>query len=152
MKICQSCEIEKDESEFSSRTDRSGRLRPYCKECAKDVQRARYVHHKRTAPFKHKCTRAKSRSQHLKVPFDLTPEYLESIWTGVCPVSGVEISFTEKDRIDETAAELDRFTPEKGYVQGNVTFISRRVNRLKNSATRKELEQLIKWMKEFENK
>ena len=125
--------------------------RPYCKQCARDGQRARYVAHKRNSPFKAKATRARSRSQFLRVPFDLTPEYLESIWTGVCPVLGIPISITEKDRSDEFAAELDRFVPALGYVQGNVTFLSRRANRLKNNVTTKELKQLIEWMEKYEN-
>jgi hypothetical protein len=117
-----------------------------------EAQRIRYERHKQESPFKHKCTRARARASNLKVPFDLTPEYLESIWTGICPVLGAPISFTQKDRTDEFAAELDRFVPELGYTQGNVTFLSRKANRLKNSASVPELERLLEWMKEFETK
>lgn len=151
MKLCIGCNIEKELSDFPLRKDNSNRLRPYCKNCVNEINRKRYEHHKQISPFKHKCARAKSRSQFLKVPFDLTPEYLESIWTGVCPVLDVPISFTESDRSDEFTAELDRFIPELGYVKGNVNFLSRKINRLKNSATSKELEQLIHWMKKYEN-
>lgn len=133
------------------RNDRSGKYRPYCKQCARDAQKARYSRHKRHSPFKLKASRARSRSQFLKVPFDLDAEYLESIWTGVCPVLGVSISITEKDRSDEFAAELDRFVPALGYTKGNVAFLSRRANRLKNNVTTKELEQLIEWMKKYED-
>ena len=97
-------------------------------------------------------TRARSRAQNLRVPFDLTAEYIESIWTGVCPVFGIAISLTEKDRSDEYAAELDRFIPSLGYVIGNVTFLSRRANRLKNDTTAKELAQLLDWMTTNENR
>lgn len=69
----------------------------------------------------------------------------------MCPVFGIEISITEKDRSDEFAAELDRFVPALGYVKGNVMFLSRRANRLKNNVTTKELKQLIKWMEDYEN-
>lgn len=148
---CQCCDLEKSRSDFPARKDRSNRLRPYCRVRANTVGRARYVHHKRTAPFKHKCGRAKTRATHLGVPFNLTPEYLESIWTGVCPISGEAISFVEKDRSDELAAELDRFIPALGYVIGNVSFISRKMNRLKNSATTKDLQQLLDWMYAYEN-
>ncbi len=147
---CQCCELLKSRSDFPTRNDRSNRLRPYCKECANTAQRARYVYHKRTEPFKHKCRRAKTRAKSLGVPFDLTPEYLESIWTGMCPVSGEHIDFIEKDRSDEFAAELDRFVPALGYVVGNVSFISRKMNRLKNSATVRDLQQLLDWMYSYE--
>lgn len=51
------------------------------------------------------------------------------------------------DRKDESAAELDRLVPALGYVKGNVAFISRRINRLKNDATLQELERLVEWLK-----
>ena len=86
----------------------------------------------------------------MRVPFDLTAEYLASIWTGVCPVFGVAI-YLGTDRADERAAELDRFTPELGYVEGNVAFLSRRANRLKNNTTTLELKQLLKWMEDYEH-
>lgn len=150
--ICQACSKYLPITEYPVRNDRSGRYRPYCKECAKDGQRARYAAHKRESPFKLKMTRARSRAQNLRVPFDLTAEYIESIWTGVCPVFGIAISLTEKDRSDEYAAELDRFIPSLGYVIGNVTFLSRRANRLKNDTTAKELAQLLDWMTTNENR
>lgn len=150
MKTCQSCNQEKEEVDFPVRNDRSGRLRPYCKKCVANISKARYVHYRNTNPFLHKVTRARSRSQSLGVPFNLDVEYLESIWTGMCPVLHVPISLTSK-REDEDSAELDRFVPELGYVKGNVNFLSRRANRLKNSASVKELENLVFWMKHFED-
>lgn len=151
MKLCQSCEFIKDESEFPIRKDKKGILRPYCNECAKDIAKARYDHHRKTNPFLHKVTRARSRSQYLRVPFNLDKEYLESIWTGECPVFNVSIFMNERNRVDEYAAELDRFIPELGYVKGNVTFLSRRANRLKNSASLDELIKLTNWMNNREN-
>jgi hypothetical protein len=151
MKTCQNCKIDKDESEFPIRKDRSNKLRPYCNTCANDIVRSRYSYHRVSNPFLHKCTRARSRSQSLKVPFNLTPEYLESIWTGICPVSGVEISLIDSDRSKDNVAELDRFIPDKGYVKGNVTFLSRRINRLKSCSTVKELESILNWMKNHED-
>lgn len=149
MKQCQGCQQFKNKEEFPLRKDRkTSTYRPYCKTCHNDISRARYKKHKRTQPFKLRASRIKSRASNLKVPFDLTPEYLESIWTGVCPISGVPLLLTT-DRSDENAAELDRFDPLKGYVQGNVTYISRRMNRLKNSASLKELKQIMEWMENY---
>ena len=144
--LCQSCEEDKELSEFPVRKDRSGRLRPYCKTCANKIGRARYTSHRKNNPFLHRCTRAKNRASGLGLPFDLTPEYLESIWTGTCPVLGVSLNLVT-DRSDEYAAELDRFDPEKGYVQGNVHWLSRKANRIKNNTTVEILENLLEWMK-----
>jgi hypothetical protein len=113
-------------------------------------QKIRYERYKQTSPFKHKCLRAKTRAKFLNVPFDLTPEYLESLWTGVCPVLQVTIDLVG-ERTDEFIGELDRFTPHKGYVKGNVQFLSRRANRLKGNFEIEELEKLLEWMKKNED-
>ena len=146
LKRCKCCEESKSVDNFPSRYDNSGRIRPYCKECAKDSQKSRYKAHKRDSYFKLKSSRARSRSQYLKVPFDLDAGYLESIWTGFCPVTGVPLE-KNTDRVNETAAELDRLVPEKGYVKGNVAFLSRKINRIKNNSNLIELEKLVEWMK-----
>ena len=149
--LCNSCNTDKDESEFPVRNDRSGKLRPYCKTCANEIQKARYKSHRSKNPFLHRCTRAKSRAKHLGVPFDLTPNYLESIWTGACPILGVDLNLVT-DRSDEHAAELDRFIPELGYVEGNVHWLSRKANRIKNNTSIEVLENLLEWMKDVEDK
>ncbi len=149
-KTCQSCKETKLVEEFPTRKDNSGRTRPYCKNCSKDVQKARYAYYRQNNPFKHRCTRSRTRAKSLKVAFDLTPEYLQSIWTGVCPVLGVSLNLVT-DAKDELAAELDRFIPEKGYTKGNVHFLSRKANRLKNNVSTQELKNLLKWMEKVES-
>lgn len=148
--ICQSCGVEKQRDQFPVRNDRSGRLRPYCKDCAKNAQRARYAYHRKANPFKHKATRVKNRASSLGVPYDLDEEYLESIWTGTCPVLKTPISISG-DRSDEYTAELDRFDPSKGYTKGNVVFLSRKANRIKNNSDVEILENLLKWMREWKS-
>lgn len=148
--VCQCCNLELDLNEFPVRKDRSGRRRPYCKKCVNNENRSRYLYYKKSNPFKLKTNRMKIKSKRDKVPFDLTPEYLESIWTGVCPVSGIKISLTT-DKRSENTAELDRFVPEKGYVQGNVNFLSRRINRIKSDITLEEVKKLSQWMEKINN-
>lgn len=145
-KVCNSCQEQKPESEFPARNDRSGRLRPYCKPCANNAERARYVSHRLNNPFVHRCTRAKARAKSLGVPFDLTPDYLEGIWSGSCPILKETINMSTT-RTDELAAELDRFDPSKGYTQGNVHWLSRKANRIKNNTDVEILENLLEWMK-----
>jgi hypothetical protein len=142
---CKSCDQDKPESEFPIRKDRSNRLRPYCKDCATNIAKARYHSYKKNSPFKNKCSRVKARSIQINVPFDLSPEYLEEIWTGYCPVLNIPIEL-DVGVNKEYSAELDRFIPSLGYIKGNVAFLSRRINRIKDNATIEELEKLVKWM------
>lgn len=78
--------------------------------------------------------------------WDLDEGYLRSIFTGVCPVFGCAIHVGGIK--DDCKAELDRLVPSKGYVKGNVRWISRRANRIKSDATIDELKKILKYMEE----
>ena len=56
-----------------------------------------------------------------------------------CPVLGFE--FVMDGKHNDHAPSLDRVDNSKGYVPGNVAFISRRANRIKGDAS---LDELIK--------
>ena len=67
-------------------------------------------------------------------------------WTGVCPALGIVIDIALAGREDDQAAELDRIVPSKGYIKGNVVFLSRRANRIKNDARPEELRSIANWL------
>lgn len=150
VKRCRKCKKDYPTSDFSFRSERQS-YRAICGKCRRDAQKERYNTHRTHSWFKLKCTRARSRSQHIKVPFDLTPEYLKNIWTGKCPVTGIAL-LQDVPRNHPQLAELDRMIPELGYVKGNVAFISARMNRLKNDATLEELQALCNWIKQTKGK
>ena len=151
LKICRGCDLEKQEEDFPARNDRSGRRRPYCSECVNKINKSRYNRYKKESPFKLKASRARQRAAAQGLPFDLDEEYLESLWTGICPVFDQPIVIYDSDRSDPWAAELDKFIPELGYVKGNVNFLSRKANRLKNNMVFEELIKLMEWMKKYES-
>ena len=105
MKICIRCQFEQTEDNFPVRNDRSGRLRPYCKDCSNNEQRSRYEVYKRRNPFLHKCNRAKSRAKQLQVPFDLTPEYLAAYrdWETDRKSTRLNSSHSAKSRMPSSA-------------------------------------------------
>ncbi len=149
MNHCIRCKQDLSDISFRVRSDRPGKLRTVCKKCSNRNQRVNYLKYKKDSYFKFKCTRTKARAKYIHVPFNLTPEYLESIWSDKCPVINIPINKLTS-RTDENAAELDRFIPSKGYTKGNVTFISRKINRIKNNVTSKELRRLLEWMENVE--
>ena len=148
--LCSGCKIEKSSSDYPIRNDRSGRLRPYCKVCSNTIGRARYRKYKETSPFKNRCTKTRARAKSKGLDFNLTTEYLESIWTGRCAAFGIPIKI-DASRRDENAAELDRIVPSKGYVIGNVAWLSRKANRIKNNVSSSELKQLWEWLERVSN-
>jgi hypothetical protein len=62
----------------------------------------------------------------------------------ICPVFKTKMIWGGETGV-ETSPSLDKIIPEKGYVKGNVVWVSRRANRIKSDASLKELEQLYKF-------
>lgn len=78
--------------------------------------------------------------------FDVTPDYLWKLWEkqdGKCALSGLEINLPQKYRehVDSTAS-LDRIDSSKGYIDGNVQWLHKHINVMKNSHSQ---EDFIKW-------
>lgn len=94
-------------------------------------------------PEKSLLTSAKNRAKRAGVPFNLELEDIQI--PEQCPILGVQLVTKAGKRTDSTPS-LDRKTPGKGYVKGNVAIISWRANRLKNDGTIEELEKIVAYM------
>jgi hypothetical protein len=90
------------------------------------------------------CTMAKKRAAKRGVPFKIVPGDITI--PARCPVFGMKLQKCGV-RGGAAAPTLDRIRPRKGYVRGNIAVISHRANRIKNDATLKELQQLVRWLK-----
>ena len=95
----------------------------------------------------HKLWAAKKKAVNKNLPFDLDMEYLESIYTEICPILEISLNWEGSPRTDNTPA-LDKIIPELGYVKGNVQFISTKANSMKTDAT---IEQLLTFAKNIKN-
>lgn len=146
MKKCKICEIEKELSKFhKAKTNKFG-VHAICKICRKSVARKEYEED----PFKTLLRLKKSECKRRNIPFDLDYAYLKSLWTGVCPISGEEITIGNSGMGSHKSAHLDRVLPDRGYVKGNVAYISGRCNRIKYNASIEELEKIVEWMKKVQ--
>lgn len=172
-KICRDCGRELPLSMFY----KSGTgYRPECKECklkadserrCRDIEASRakeraWYHKNRdkeitsmqryrknlkeTNYFKYFIMNKKKTMMRAGIPWDLDENYLRELFTGVCPVFGCAIHAGGAK--DDYKAELDRLIPSKGYVRGNVRWISSRANRLKSDASIGELKKILKYMEE----
>ena len=82
------------------------------------------------------------------VPFDLTPEYVKTLWplNGKCPALGIDLLFG-KDTASPNSPSIDRLIPELGYIKTNVAIISMRANRIKSDAIDPaELRMVADWL------
>lgn len=71
--------------------------------------------------------------------FDLDLE--DIVIPDVCPVLGHRFIYGDSD----WTYSIDRVDNELGYVKGNIAIVSNKANRIKNSATKKELEAVLSY-------
>lgn len=78
---------------------------------------------------------ARRRAKRKAVPFDIDTDYLLSIFPAdrKCPALGIEMVWGGTERM--SSPSLDRLEPSKGYVRGNVQWLSHRANTIKTNAT-----------------
>lgn len=71
------------------------------------------------------------------IDFNLTPEYLELIYNGYCHFSGIPIKIGTHSCIngeyDLGNASLDRLDSNKDYIEGNVVWVDKQINIMKNT-------------------
>lgn len=68
----------------------------------------------------------------------ITPQYLESIATEICPISGRTITYRQFTSEVGATASVDRIDSTKGYIEGNVRWIHKDVNRARRNMEDKE--------------
>lgn len=80
---------------------------------------------------------------------NISIEYLKEIWEkqeGVCPYLGIKLNINTYGKIKKdpvTSASLDRIDSSKGYIKGNIQWISRSMNYLKNDMTNQQVLEVI---------
>lgn len=87
-------------------------------------------------PLKYLYSQAKRRAKRKGQEFSINIEDLGEI-PKQCPLLGIKIdSYSEELRYRPS---IDRIDSSKGYIKGNVMFVSHRANMLKNNADSDEL-------------
>lgn len=81
--------------------------------------------------------------------FEITIEYLWQLFikqNRKCALTDIEISFTERDgsRGRRCSASLDRIDSSKGYIEGNVQWVHKDVNIMKNDFSVARFQELCR--------
>jgi hypothetical protein len=147
-KKCYKCGETKPVSEFNKNRSKPDGLSSECKACNNTSLKSYAMRR----PFYSVLKAARSRATARDLPFSITEEYLESIWTGVCPVFQVRLNLPSYGGHEHTAVKpsLDRLIPDKGYVPGNVVWMSLRANQMKSNGTSEELFRVAEWLQQTE--
>ena len=173
-KICFRCKQDKLLTEYNNRM---GGLHPWCRECANAYQkkyyaggpetekhksrlRKRYREKKIKEPWLMMYKGIKYRAKQKSLDFDLTPEYIKSIWTDTCPILGIPLypavfesggtRHTCKAKPQTNSPTMDRIDSDKGYIKGNVCIMSYRANMIKNCGTLDEHRKIVSFLERQE--
>lgn len=165
MKICNTCKLEKHESEFYIRKDKSPNkngqpvLKGSCKKC--EAKRLRiYRKDNPDAEARHKANYfqkkrkinlgffiwkgAKARAKKNQLEFSINVE--DIIIPEFCPILGIKLNhFNNKASNDSPS--LDRINTNLGYIKNNIEVISWRANHVKNNGTIEEHEKIASYMR-----
>jgi hypothetical protein len=88
---------------------------------------------------------ALKRAQKFNLAFDLTTDYIQTLYVDICPVLGIELKYGGGERSDSSPS-LDRINPKEGYVMNNVQILSAKANMMKSNATEEELIRFSNWV------
>ena len=102
--------------------------------------------------FKYHFRNIKTRNQVI----DITIDDLKEKWekqNGICEFSGVNLILSTYSKINKNpiyTASLDRIDSSKGYIKGNIRWVSRAINWMKNDMSDDMVNELIELI--IENK
>lgn len=105
-------------------------------------------HKDELTPFRYSLRNAKKRFKE----FHLTLEDLKQVWeqqNSICPYTGLKLylpTWNKKGSCEQLwrRASLDRIDSSKGYVVGNVQFVSTPINLMKSTMSDLETKQYLK--------
>lgn len=87
--------------------------------------------------------------------YNITVEDLKELWnkqSGICPYTGIKLELPtyHSHNIPITKqASLDRIDSSKGYIKGNIQFISTPINYMKSTMTDSEVKSFLKLISPF---
>ena len=146
---CKQCKqsFEKPLSEFN-RSEELGRSHFCSRTCAGkynvanvrnkstyDISQHAGHKHDQYTPFRYHYRSIMSRYKVI----DVTLDDLKNQWdaqNGVCPFTGIQLILSNYSKINTdpiNSASLDRIDNAKGYIKGNIRWVSRAINFMKNS-------------------
>lgn len=140
-KTCCNCGIDKPTEEFYKDRGKLDGLRESCKTCQYNRTSSRHV--KNPAMLMLRNARARAKSFGLEFNLELS----DIVIPEKCPIMGVPL-YAGKGHSRNNSPSLDRIDNSRGYIKGNVAVISQQANSIKREANIKQIENLLKYMKQ----
>ena len=94
-------------------------------------------------------SKIRERCKKRNVPFNLDINYLMNIYpdNGMCPALKIKMMFGGDKANRYNSPSVDRIIPKKGYIKGNVRFVSFLANAIMNDANADEILKVGNWLK-----
>lgn len=89
--------------------------------------------------------RIKRRAISSNFPFNITPEYLQTLYEnqqGKCALTGLPIEFKEHYLQGSQTSSLDRINSDYGYIVGNLQWVHKDINFMKGLLSQKRFIEL----------
>lgn len=86
--------------------------------------------------FNRVMRRTKTSATHRALEVTITPEYAWKIFLKQkekCAFTGLHLKFPEHGKDNTWTASLDRIDSDKGYIEGNVQWVHKHINKMKNN-------------------
>lgn len=110
--------------------------------------RVRMLKERNYAKYMLDCVKANAR----KTGREVTITVDDIIIPDVCPVLGITLDRFCARGARDAAPSIDRIDNSKGYIPGNIIVVSMRANQIKGTATVDELEKVLTFYRELEDK
>lgn len=99
----------------------------------------------------------KRSAESRNIEFNITIEYLWNLLlrqNKKCALSGIDLSFSEtrKNKDKSKTVSVDRIDSSKGYIEGNVQWVHKTINIMKNSLRDEEFIEFCKKVTEYNKK
>jgi len=91
--------------------------------------------------------RLKSSAKKRNIPFTLTLTELNNLTFPIsCPILNIPLNSNNKQ--SDNSYSIDRIDSDKGYEIDNIIVVSWKANRLKNNATKEEMEKIAEFYRD----
>lgn len=96
--------------------------------------------------------RTRGRAILLKRDFSISPEYIMTIFcnqNGKCALTGIDLILPNSENGTKCTASLDRIDSSKGYIEGNVQWVHKKVNIMKRDMSDEEFIEICNKVSKF---
>lgn len=100
-----------------------------------EIRQAEYNRAREARPWERPFYGARNRALRKHLPFDLTREWCEEIWTGRCALTHIDFQFGSSRLHSPFSPSIDRIDASRGYTKDNCRFVLFSVNSFKGKGT-----------------